>query len=293
MPKHRLLLGSLVPALLLGGCMGTENRGLESVHQPVVTRNDYALDLATSGGGLAAGEQRRLVGWMSALHVGYGDRVAIDDAGAPAARVHEQVGTAIASYGLLLGDDAPVSNAPITPGTVRIVISRMKATVPGCPDWSRDESHEFNSNTSSNYGCAMRSDCGRTRRRRSPVNGSPRDRRTRTASGRHPPAPRARPATARHRPRSRSAPEFVVRIDRRHRCRRRSRCRPRRGRSGRTFPSGARPRRRPHGREAIRRNAHGPPCRPSHRYRSDRPACRPHRPTARSSAPCVRGPTIR
>ena len=154
MKMRLLLLGSLGPALLLGGCMGTENRGVESVHQAVVTRSDYALDLATAADGLAPGEQRRLVGWMAALHVGYGDHIAIDDAGAPAARVHEQVGRVIAGYGLLLGDDAPVSAAPVTPGTVRIIISRMKATVPGCPDWSRDEAHEFNSNTSSNYGCA-------------------------------------------------------------------------------------------------------------------------------------------
>ena len=154
MTMRLLLLGSLAPALLLGGCMGTENRGLESVHQPVVTRSDYALDLVTAGSALAPGEQRRLVGWMAALHVGYGDHVAIDDAGAPAQQVHEQVGAVIARYGLLLGDDAPVSAAPVTPGTVRIIISRMKASVPGCPDWSRDEAHEFNSNTSSNYGCA-------------------------------------------------------------------------------------------------------------------------------------------
>ena len=154
MNKRLILLGTLVPALLLGGCMGTENRGVESVHQPVVTRSDYALDLMTAGAGLAAGEQRRLAGWMTSLRVGYGDHVAIDDAGAPTPRVHEQVGSVIADYGLLLSDDAPVSAAPVTPGTVRIVISRMKATVPGCPDWSRDESHEFNSNTSSNYGCA-------------------------------------------------------------------------------------------------------------------------------------------
>ena len=154
MPKRLILIGSLVPALLLGGCMGTENRGLESVHQPVVTRSDYALDLATAGGGLAPGEQQRLVGWMAALRVGYGDRVAIDDAGAPALRVHQQVGAVISGYGLLLGADAPVSAAPVTPGTVRIIISRMKASVPGCPDWSRDEAHEFDSNTSSNYGCA-------------------------------------------------------------------------------------------------------------------------------------------
>jgi len=33
----------------------------------------------------------------------------------------------------------------------------MKATVPGCPDFSRVSQPEFNSNTSSNQGCAINS----------------------------------------------------------------------------------------------------------------------------------------
>jgi pilus assembly protein CpaD len=66
MMTKSILLASLMPALLLGGCMGTENRGLESVHQPVVSRSDYAIDLGVSGGALAAGEQQRLAGWMNA-----------------------------------------------------------------------------------------------------------------------------------------------------------------------------------------------------------------------------------
>ena len=60
MTTHPLLLATLGSALLLGGCMGTQNRGLESVHQPVVSRADYALDLGTAGDGLAPGEARRL-----------------------------------------------------------------------------------------------------------------------------------------------------------------------------------------------------------------------------------------
>jgi pilus assembly protein CpaD len=40
---------------------------------------------------------------------------------------------------------------------VRVVISRMKATVPGCPDYSRVSQPEFESNTSSNQGCAINS----------------------------------------------------------------------------------------------------------------------------------------
>ena len=54
----------------------------------------------------------------------------------------------------MLATDAPVTPAPITPGSIRVVVSRMRADVPRCPDWSRDGSNEFESNTSSNYGCA-------------------------------------------------------------------------------------------------------------------------------------------
>jgi len=159
MTKRSILLVTLAgPALLLGGCMGTENRGLESVHQAVVARQDYALDLATSGSRLAPGESRRLAGWMNAMHLGFGDRVAIDagnDGGYGTAPARDEVAGVVASYGLLLSDDTPVTAAPVTAGTLRVVVSRMHASVPGCPDWSRDSSSEFDANTSSNYGCAV------------------------------------------------------------------------------------------------------------------------------------------
>lgn len=155
MINKSILLASLSTALLLGGCMGgTENRGLESVHQPVVERSDYALDLATTGGSLARGESQRLEGWMSTMRVGYGDRIAIDDPAGEAPMAHSQVASAVAGHGLLLSDDAPVTQAPVSPGTIRVVVSRMKAGVPGCPDWSRDSSNDFESHTSSNFGCA-------------------------------------------------------------------------------------------------------------------------------------------
>ncbi len=158
MTKRSTLLAALAaPALLLGGCMGTENRGLESVHQPVVANHDYALDVATAGGRLAAGENRRLAGWMNTMHLGFGDRVAIDagaEGGYATGPARDQVAGIVASYGLLLSEDTPVTNAPVTPGTLRVVVSRMRAGVPGCPDWSRNASNEFDANTSSNYGCA-------------------------------------------------------------------------------------------------------------------------------------------
>lgn len=154
MTMRHLLIASLAPALLLGGCMGTQNRGLESVHQPVIGRSDYILDLALAGGALAPGEDRRLAGWMNAMKTGYGDRIAIDDPAGGGFRARDQVTRVAAGYGLLLSDDAPVTAAPVTPGTIRVVLSRMSASVPGCPDYSRDPSHEFGSNTSSDYGCA-------------------------------------------------------------------------------------------------------------------------------------------
>ena len=149
-----ILLVTLAPALLLGGCMGTQNRGVESVHQPVVAQTDYAFDVATSGGTLAPGEDRRLAGWMATMRLGYGDRVAIDDPSPYGNGARAQVAGLVASYGLLLSDGAPVTPAPITPGTIRVVVSRMRASVPGCPDWSLDSTNDFNENTSSNYGCA-------------------------------------------------------------------------------------------------------------------------------------------
>jgi pilus assembly protein CpaD len=158
MLKRTILLASaLAPALLLGACGGTTNRGLESVHQPVVSRTDYVFDVNTSGNGLAPGEEQRLAGWMASLRLSYGDQVAIDDPHPYGSGVHDTVAAQVARYGLLLSNDTPVTDAPLPPGTVRIVITRMKATVPGCPDFSRENKPEFNSNSSSNLGCAINS----------------------------------------------------------------------------------------------------------------------------------------
>ena len=158
-----LIATGLVPAVLMSACTttgpgsGTQNRGLESVHQPVVSRSDYALDVATSSNGLAPGEEQRLAGWMGSLRLGYGDQVAIDDPNPYNSGVRDDVSRQVARYGLLVSDDAPLTDAPVALGMVRVVVSRMKATVPGCPDFSRVRGPDFEEHTGSNHGCAVNS----------------------------------------------------------------------------------------------------------------------------------------
>lgn len=155
MRTHIFLLG-LAPALLVAGCGGTLNRGIESVHQPVVARADYAFDVGSSPNGLAPGEGQRLGAWLASLKVGYGDRITVDDpARDPATRA--DVASAAARFGLLVSDEAPVTPAPIAQGTARIVVSRARAYVPGCPDNSRMYQPNYGAHTSSNHGCAVNS----------------------------------------------------------------------------------------------------------------------------------------
>jgi len=151
---HRSFLLAAGAALLLAGCGGTQNRGLESAHQPVVDPADYALDLGTTGGRLNPGEEHRLAGWLDGMRVGYGDQIALDDPSGLGGTARSQVGGVLSARGLMLRSDAPITASPVAPGTVRVVVSRMRATVAGCPDRSRDSSNEFDSHTSSNFGCA-------------------------------------------------------------------------------------------------------------------------------------------
>ncbi|HEU0044056.1 CpaD family pilus assembly lipoprotein [Sphingomonas sp.] len=158
MPTRSLLLAALTPALLLGACTagGTQNRGLESVHQPVVDRQDFVFDVRTAGDSLAAGETRRLEGWLDSLRLRYGDKVTVDDPTGYRG-VREDVAQSVAGFGLLLSEDRAISGAPVSPGSARIVVSRMVASVPGCPDHSRNASVNYNQHTSSNFGCAVNS----------------------------------------------------------------------------------------------------------------------------------------
>lgn len=142
-------------SVALAAC-GTQNRGVESIHQPVVSKANYVLDVGTSYDGLAAGEVNRISGWFESLRLGYGDRVSIDiPGGGDGAATRDAIAGVASRYGLLVDATAPVTTGEIAPGKVRVVVSRTSANVPNCPDWSDKGGNDFNSNTLSNFGCAV------------------------------------------------------------------------------------------------------------------------------------------
>ena len=155
--RRHAFRGALVIGLAasLSGCLGgvPNNRSLESVHQPVVSRQNYTLDVATGMGGVPSNEQRRLAGWFEALGLRYGDRITIDDPSANPS-THETIQAVADRYSMIVGGDAPATSGYVNPGTVRVVVTRSTASVPGCPDWrARSDANPMNA-TSPGYGCA-------------------------------------------------------------------------------------------------------------------------------------------
>jgi pilus assembly protein CpaD len=144
----------------LAGCQ-TANQpdkpamGLSAVNVPVVTSTDYVFDAAAPGGALAPGESERLNGWFQGLGLGYGDSVYVDGGYAPAARA--QVAAIAGHYGMLVSTGAPVTAGTVQQGSVRVVVARRRAFVPGCPNWSRPSEPDWDNKSMSNYGCSVNS----------------------------------------------------------------------------------------------------------------------------------------
>lgn len=157
MMRSKLLLTALGFGLL-AGCNTTgadqPDRGVASVNVPVVTTADYVFDAQAPGGVLAPGESERLDGWFQGLGLGYGDSVFVDGGDAGARR---QVAAIAGRYGLLIQAGAPVTAGMVAPDAVRVVVSRRRATVPGCPNWSVQSQPNFENRSMSNFGCAVNS----------------------------------------------------------------------------------------------------------------------------------------
>ena len=146
-------------SMALAACAGSlgTNRSMYSVHQPVVERTNYAIDLS-SNGGLSATEEMRLGEWFDALDLGYGDRVSIDYGnGFVDGVVSKSVAKVAADRGLVIEGPAPVTTGEVGLGMIRVVVTRSKASVPSCPDWSTTSDANFNTGNHSNHGCATNS----------------------------------------------------------------------------------------------------------------------------------------
>ena len=157
MSRSLALLGVVAT---LAGCSTANQaqnlaRGVESVNVPVVTRADYAFDVAAPDGSLPSSEAGRLDAWFRGLDLGYGDSVYVDGPYATAAR--DDVARVAGNYGLMVSTGAPVTVGMVAPGTVRVVVSRTRASVPNCPNWSRPGAPSTANEMMSNFGCGVNS----------------------------------------------------------------------------------------------------------------------------------------
>ena len=153
--RSKLLLIALGSSLAACNTPDMPEKGLAAVNVPVVTSADYVFDAAAPDGALAPGESERLSGWLQGLGLGYGDTIYVDGPGADAAR--GQVAAIADQYGMTVSPGAPVTAGLIQPGTVRVVVSRRRAEVPGCPNWSIPSQPNYDNRNMSNYGCGVNS----------------------------------------------------------------------------------------------------------------------------------------
>lgn len=157
MSRSIILLGVVS---VLGACQTTAPtdrpaKGLSSVNVPVVTRADYALDLSAPDGSLSSPEAARLDGWFRSMVLGYGDMVYVD--GPMGYDARDDVARIAGQYGMLVSLGAPMTAGPVPQGMIRVVVARTKASVPGCPNWSKASTPNFDNASMSNYGCATNS----------------------------------------------------------------------------------------------------------------------------------------
>ena len=159
--KNPVAAAALAGAMLMGlsacGAETTANRGLESIHQPVVSYTSYTYDvMGGSSGDLSHTEAQRLEGWLSSIGLGYGDHVVIaSDAGYYSASLREGVANVVARHGLLIEDDDTFQAGQAANGGLRLTVRRAVASVPGCPDWSQTAETNMGGGASSNFGCGV------------------------------------------------------------------------------------------------------------------------------------------
>jgi len=58
---------------------------------------------------------------------------------------------------MMLEPGAPVTAGAVNPGSIRVIVSRTRAEVPGCPNWSVPSQPNYNNRTMPNFGCGVNS----------------------------------------------------------------------------------------------------------------------------------------
>jgi pilus assembly protein CpaD len=151
-----LLLVALGSALAACNTIPDEpSRGVASVNVPVVTAANYTFDASAPGGSLAPGEIERLNAFFQSLGLGYGDAIYLD--GAPGDAARSQVAHLAGQYGLFVQAGAPITAGYVQPETVRVVVSRRRASVPTCPNWSEPSNPNFHNKSLAGFGCSVNS----------------------------------------------------------------------------------------------------------------------------------------
>jgi pilus assembly protein CpaD len=144
-------------ALPLAGCAtDSPNRGVQSIHQPVVSYASYTFDVqAGAGDTLTPSEAGRLNEWFASINLGYGDQVSIVSDGYYGPALREGIANVVARRGLLVGEDSSAVAGVAPQGAIRLIVRRASASVPGCPDWSANQETEISLGASSNFGCGV------------------------------------------------------------------------------------------------------------------------------------------
>lgn len=158
MKKDKIMKAKLtligLGSLLAAGCNAPDvpSAGVSALHVPVVSKTSYVFDMAAPGGMVAQDEAARLDKWFQSLELGYGDSIYVDGSDGAA---RGQVAAVAAQYGMLISEGAPVTQGVMDPGSVRVIVRRAEAHVPGCPDWSRPSQPDYANSSMSNFGCGV------------------------------------------------------------------------------------------------------------------------------------------
>ena len=132
--RSKMILLALCSSVAACNTPDMPDKRVAAVNVPVVTSADYVFDAAAPDGALAPGEAERINGWFQGLGLGYGDTIFVDGRYSDAAR--GQVAAIAGEYGMTVSAGAPVTAGAVQPGAVRVVVSRRRASVPYCPNWS-------------------------------------------------------------------------------------------------------------------------------------------------------------